>query len=59
MRAKYLSSNPVFHAITKHIGTNYHFLRKMVTKTLLEIDFVPTTIRLQIPSMRIALVKII
>jgi histone deacetylase 1/2 len=39
--AKYLSSNPVFHAITKHIEIDYHFVRERVMRTLLQIDFVP------------------
>jgi hypothetical protein len=40
--AKYLSSNPVFHARTKHIEVDYHFVREQVMRNLLQIDFVPT-----------------
>jgi hypothetical protein len=38
--AKYLSANPVFHARTKHIEVDYHFVRERVAQKLLEIDFV-------------------
>lgn len=38
--AKYLSANPVFHARTKHIEVDYHFVRERVARKLLEIDFV-------------------
>jgi hypothetical protein len=38
--AKYLSANPVFHARTKHIEVDYHFVRERVTQKLLEIDFI-------------------
>ena len=38
--AKYLSQNPVFHARTKHIEVDYHFVRERVARRLLEIDFV-------------------
>jgi hypothetical protein len=40
--AKYLSSNPVFHARAKHIEVYYHFVRERVPRKLLEIDFVPS-----------------
>jgi hypothetical protein len=38
--AKYLSANPVFHARTKHVEVDYHFVRERVLQKLLEIDFV-------------------
>jgi hypothetical protein len=42
MGAKYLSSNPVFHARTKHIEVDFHFVRERVLSIQLPIDFVPT-----------------
>jgi hypothetical protein len=39
---KYLSANPVFHAWTKHIEVDFHFMRERVVRKLLEIDFVPS-----------------
>ena len=36
--AKYLSQNPMFHARTKHIEVDYHFVRERVVKKLLEIE---------------------
>jgi hypothetical protein len=45
--AKYLSSNLGFHAMTKHIEVDYHFVRERVMKNLLQIDFIPTGIKLQ------------
>ena len=40
--AKYLSSNPIFHARTKHIEVDFHFVRERVLQKLLEIEYVPT-----------------
>jgi hypothetical protein len=32
----------VFHARTKHIEVDYHFVRERVANNLLQIDYVPT-----------------
>jgi hypothetical protein len=40
VRATYLSANPVFHARTKHIEINFHFVRERVAAKKLKIKFV-------------------
>ena len=43
MGAKYLSSNPVFHARTKHIEVDFHFVRERVLKKQLEIGYISSS----------------
>jgi histone deacetylase 1/2 len=40
--ATYLLANPVFHARTKHIEVDYHFVRERVARKLLDIRFIPS-----------------
>jgi histone deacetylase 1/2 len=42
MGATYLSANPIFHARTKHIEIDFHFVRERVAKKQLEIRFIPS-----------------
>jgi histone deacetylase 1/2 len=40
--ATYLSANPIFHARTKHVEVDYHFVRDRVAKKEIQICFVPS-----------------
>mgnify|MGYP005788584091 CR=1 FL=1 len=38
--ATYLSANPVFHACTKHIEVDFHFVKEKVAMGALEVKFI-------------------
>jgi len=40
--ATYLSANPIFHARTKHVEVDYHFVRDRIAKKEIQIRFVPS-----------------
>ncbi|KAJ0581064.1 putative RNA-directed DNA polymerase [Helianthus annuus] len=41
--ATYLSANPVFHARTKHVEVDYHFVREQVSQGNLHVKFISTS----------------
>ncbi|KAD3068183.1 hypothetical protein E3N88_36063 [Mikania micrantha] len=40
--ATYLSANPVFHARTKHVEVDFHFVREKVAQGKLKVQFIST-----------------
>ncbi|KAK9054204.1 hypothetical protein SSX86_025282 [Deinandra increscens subsp. villosa] len=40
--ATYLSANPVFHARSKHIEVDFHFVREKVARRQLDVQFIST-----------------
>ncbi|KAH7404373.1 hypothetical protein KP509_15G022400 [Ceratopteris richardii] len=42
MSSLYLAANPVFHARTKHIEIEYHFLREKVMEKEIEVEYIST-----------------
>ncbi|KAL6969538.1 hypothetical protein U1Q18_052754 [Sarracenia purpurea var. burkii] len=38
-----LTSNPVFHACSKHIEIDYYFVREKVASKCIRVQYVPTT----------------
>jgi hypothetical protein len=42
LRATYLMANPVFHALTKHIEIDFHFVRERVASRDLDVRFIST-----------------
>ena len=41
--ASALAQNPVFHAHTKHIEVDFHFVREKIASGLLTVQYIPTT----------------
>jgi len=41
-----LAKNPIAHERSKHIETMFHFIRKQVTKCMIEVVYCPTEVQL-------------
>ncbi|XP_056160962.1 uncharacterized mitochondrial protein AtMg00810-like [Syzygium oleosum] len=41
--AIYLTGNPIFHARTKHVEIDYHFVRERIAKNQLHVQYISTT----------------
>lgn len=41
--ATYLAANPVFHSRSKHLELDFHFVRDLVRKKLLQVSYIATT----------------
>ncbi|KAI5343890.1 hypothetical protein L3X38_011766 [Prunus dulcis] len=46
LSATYLAANPVFHARTKHIDIDYHFIRERVASGSHKVQFIPSHLQL-------------
>jgi hypothetical protein len=46
LSATYLAANPIFHARTKHIAIDYHFVRERVASSNHKVQFIPSHLQL-------------
>ncbi|KAD4981730.1 hypothetical protein E3N88_18401 [Mikania micrantha] len=63
LSATYMSANPVFHARTKHVEVDFHFVREKVAQKKLNVQFISTTDQIAdifskpLPSQRFLLLR--